>query len=127
MAEIGIILLIALVCAWGIRCIWRRMRRGGGCCGEHAEAEKKRAVKDRKKSHYPYRVELKIEGMTCENCARRVQNALNTLEGTWAKVDIGSHRAVVLLKDEPDEKKLSQTVMEAGYFVSGLRNLGKNT
>ena len=36
---------------------------------------KKVKVKDKDPSHYPYEKILKIDGMTCGNCANRVENA----------------------------------------------------
>lgn len=118
--EIAIILILAAVAAWAAVHTVRRSRKGGGCCGEHGEAEKRVSVKDRNRAHYPYTAELTIEGMTCENCARRVENALNALDGVWAKVDIGSHRASVRLKEPPEESKLSRAVRDAGYVVSSM-------
>ena len=58
--------------------------------------------------------------MTCENCARRVENALNGLDGVWAKVDIGIHRADVRTKTPPDENALLESVRQAGYVVTQI-------
>ena len=117
MAEGILIIMLVMAAAWAVYRTVKRMRRGGGCCGGHEATEKKRTVRDRNKSHYPYEVELRIEGMTCENCARRLENALNALEGTWAKVDISSHRARVRLKMPPEETAIRRTVSDAGYIV----------
>ncbi|MBQ8953570.1 MAG: heavy-metal-associated domain-containing protein, partial [Clostridia bacterium] len=59
-------------------------------------------------------------GMTCENCARRVENALNALEGVWATVRIDTHTARVRCKTEPDEAALRGAVTGAGYVVNGF-------
>ena len=72
---------------------------------------------DRNKSHYPHRAVLRIDGMTCENCARRVENALNTLPGTWATADLAAGRATVLLKQPPETETLRQAVRQAGYLL----------
>ena len=62
-----------------------RKRLKSGCCGAaDGKAVKKVRVADKNRSHYPYRAVLRIDGMTCENCTRRVENALNTMEGVWA-------------------------------------------
>ena len=115
-------ILLVLLIAWaGWRTV-QKMQNGGGCCGEHAAAEKKAAVADRNRSHYPYKVSLQIGGMTCENCARKVENALNRLAVTWAKVSIATCSAEVLCKSEPDEAVLRATVREAGYVVTEYRN-----
>ena len=79
-----LIAALLLLAAWALRRTLIRSRKGGGCCGDHEAAEKKVTVSDRNKAHYPYAVSLQIGGMTCENCARKVENALNRLDGTWA-------------------------------------------
>ena len=69
----------------------RRVGSGGCACGcsnsERAPKPKRVEVADTDEAHYPYAAELIIGGMSCEGCARNVENALNALEGTWARVD----------------------------------------
>lgn len=72
---------------------------------------------DQDKRHYPYTVTLTVDGMTCGNCVRRVENALNRLDGVWAEVDLGARRATVRTKQRPDEAALRQAVRGAGYLV----------
>lgn len=115
----NIIILIALAALilWAVRAVINKSRKGGGCCGDHEETEKKVSVSDRNKAHYPFEVSLQIGGMTCANCARKVENALNTLPDTWAKVDIGTKTASVLTKKAPDPAQLRSAVAGAGYIV----------
>ena len=61
--------------------------------------------------------------MTCGNCARRVENALNALDGTWAEVDLGEKKAKVLLKNKPDINAMAKAVADEGYTV--LKNRSK--
>ncbi|MFR6379321.1 MAG: heavy-metal-associated domain-containing protein [Evtepia sp.] len=97
-----VIVIIVVICVFAIYSYGHKMRRGGGCCGSHEAAEKKVKVADKNKDHYPYEVTLTIDGMTCSNCSRRVENALNSLDGVWAKVDLGERKADVRLKQAPD-------------------------
>ena len=55
-------------------------------------------VRDKDKSHYPYSRLLKVDGMSCGNCASHVENALNSLEGAWAQVDLEKGEALVRMK-----------------------------
>ena len=121
MTTILLICAVAALLAWAVYHSVQKARKGGGCCGEHEPAEKRTAVRDRNKSHYPYSAELEIGGMTCDRCARRVENALNELEGVWASARIGSAR--VRTKEKPEEKRLRETVIRAGYVVTGYREL----
>lgn len=73
------------------------------------------------KDHYPYQVTLTIDGMTCSNCSRRVENALNSLDGVWAKVDLGERKADVRLKQAPDNDALRHAVQDVGYTVLSIQ------
>ena len=59
----------------------------------------------------------KIE-VDCANCARKVENALNSLDGTWAKVAIDANNARVLCKTQPDEAAIRGAVRRAGYTIT---------
>ncbi len=68
-------------------------------------------------SHYPYEKILKVDGMSCGNCAVRVENALNSLEGVWARVDLEAEEAQVYMKEEYEDQRLKDAVRDAGYRV----------
>lgn len=116
MANVLIILALAALCGYGAYSYIHKLRHGGGCCGEHEAAPKRVKVEDRNRKHYPYTVIIRVDGMTCGNCALRVENALNRLPGTWAEVDLGARQATVLLKEPPQEQLLDQAVRDAGYL-----------
>ena len=93
MATYLILAAVVLICAYAVYSYIRKLRVGGGCCGEREAAPKRVKVRDRDKRHYPYVLEVTVDGMVCANCARRVENALNSLDGVWARVeDVGSAR-----------------------------------
>ncbi|MBQ9155342.1 MAG: heavy-metal-associated domain-containing protein [Eubacterium sp.] len=121
MIQAMIIIVLAALIIWAVRKTVKKSRQGGGCCPEHEETVKKQGVEDRDKSHYPFKATLEIGGMTCDNCARRVENALNSLDGTWASVSIADRRAKVLSKRPPDQEELSGAVIGAGYVVTGIK------
>lgn len=68
-----------------------------GCCGG-GDVPKPRKV-DKNPDHYSHHVMLEIEGMACQNCAKRVENALNAIDGVWAEVDLKQKRAKVRQKE----------------------------
>lgn len=112
--------IVALLAALVALAVWgtvRRARHGSACCGDHEAAPKKAAVADRNRAHYTKRFTLEIGGMTCANCARRVENALNGLPGVWARVSIGDRKARVRAKGEVDLQALRDAVRDAGYTV----------
>lgn len=115
--NIIIVLIVAAIVVFGSISYIKKLKKGGDCCPEHEEATKSVKVRDRDKSHYPYEAKLAIDGMSCNNCVRNVENALNALDGTWATVSLEDNMATVLLKNPPDIEKLSKAVADAGYMV----------
>ena len=89
-----------------------------GCCG--GSGEEKVKVADKNAAHYPYSVTLKIEGMRCANCTDRVENALNRLDGIWAKVSLKRAEAVLRSKSVLDDETLRTAVAWAGYRVTEI-------
>ena len=68
-----------------------------GCCGggstkPYAKKFANATVEDTDESHYPYALELMIGGMTCCNCTRAVENAINSLPDVWAASRSGCRR-----------------------------------
>ncbi|WP_111748537.1 mercury(II) reductase [Salinisphaera orenii] len=56
-----------------------------------------------------------ITGMTCEHCARTIEEALNALSGVRADVTYPARRAQVELSDGADETALIDAVRAKGY------------
>lgn len=63
------------------------------------------------------RYELVIEGMTCEDCARRVESALEALPGVEATVSWNRGTAAVKANDRVTADRLDRAVAGAGYRV----------
>lgn len=119
MATTIIVILAALLVAFAV---YRTVQKARGkakssCCGgpEMITAKK---VDDTDPTHYPYKYKLSISGMSCSNCARRVENALNALDGTWAKVDLARQQAEVLTKQEADAELFRKTLEKESYTVT---------
>lgn len=60
---------------------------------------------------------LKVEGMACEGCENRIQNALKNMEGI--KNIVASHKeATVIVKaNEIDIDKLKERIEDLGFKV----------
>ena len=115
MIDAIIIVLLGILCALIVIRYVRKLRRGDSCCTEGEEMPKRVRAADHNKANYPYAITLTIDGMTCANCARRVENALNSLPDTWATVDLAERSALVRGKAPFDEERLRQAVRESGY------------
>lgn len=116
MANVIIVVILLALVGYGIYTFQHHLTHGGGCCGEHEPPVKKVKVEDRDKAHYPHTLVLGVDGMTCQNCQRHVENALNVLPGTWATVDLSAHNVTVRTKAEANEDAIRKAIRDAGYL-----------
>lgn len=63
---------------------------------------------------------IKIKGMTCGHCQKRVEDALNGLTGLEAKVNLKKEEAVITVKDEWNEETVRTAISNAGYEVVSI-------
>ena len=117
MGTIIVILVLAIIVVCAILSIRKRIKYGSACCGSHDAAPAKIRVHDKNKAHYPYAYTLTVDGMHCSNCARRVENALNSMDGIWATVNLEKKNVQVLSKNPMEKNQLSKAVSDAGYTV----------
>jgi len=93
----------------------RKMKSGSCCSGKGTLNNEKVKVKDKNKGHYPYKKVLNIGGMTCNHCARTIENNLNKIKDVYAKVYFDREEAVILTKEKMDDKIFDEAVKESGY------------
>ncbi|MBQ9015521.1 MAG: heavy-metal-associated domain-containing protein [Firmicutes bacterium] len=120
MATIIIICAVLLIAFAVYRTIQKfRGKAKDSCCGT-PEVKSVRKVEDTDRSHYPYHYTLSIEGMHCSNCARTVENELNSMEGVWGQVNLGRGEAKVLAKSERSREEFSKILARKDYTVTGF-------
>ena len=117
-SAIIIIVLAALLVVWaGYRTVQKaRGKAKSSCCGTPEMVTAKK-VEDMDASHYPYRYKLGIEGMHCSKCAKSVENVLNSMDGVWARVNLGRGQAEVLSKAVRDEEAFLKEMRKTSYRV----------
>lgn len=122
-STIVVLIIIAVIFVFALRKAYRTWTGKSSCCeGDSGiKTPKKVKVADTEEANYPYSADLKIGGMTCEKCVQHVQNALNSIDGTWARVDLDSKSAHVLSKNPIDEAAYEQAVSAAGYYIARQR------
>ena len=118
-----IIVVIAILMVFAVRHAYRVFSLKDDCCGGGPKAPKAKkvaavTVEDTDEANYPYSLDVRVKGMTCEKCVERVQNALNAQPGTWATVDLASGMAHILAKSPIDRDAIERAVEDAGYYVS---------
>ncbi len=63
---------------------------------------------------------VKIKGMTCGHCQKRVEDTLNNLEGLEAKVNLKKEEALITVNGEWNEQTVREAIGEAGYEVVSI-------
>ena len=103
--TIIICFILVIIIYIGIRST--KKRATSGCCGSR--------VKDKNKEHYPYKAILKVYDIHCQNCVRTIENAFNSQEGFYAKVNTEDNTVTILSKQEHTTDELIDIVTKAGY------------
>ena len=121
MANIIIVLVLAALVFVAVKRIYTTVKFGGSCCGSGNGMDKKVRVKDHDRSNYPYKYSLKIEGMVCSGCARRVENIFNSDGELWAKVDLEHKAANVLAKRAVSREEFVNMFNGSSYTLVDYR------
>lgn len=58
-----------------------------------------------------------IDGMSCAHCSRRVENALNELDGVTATVNLEEKCATLTLTKEVSEDAIREAIEDAGFTL----------
>ena len=113
-----IILVIVLVIVVLALIRTKKHFKGGGCCGSGSNT-----IRSRKTLTQPKigEITLIVEGMHCENCQARVENALNRLDGVACEVNLKKKAAVVSYSTQVDGQVLKELVEKLGYSVKEIR------
>jgi copper chaperone CopZ len=119
MSTAIICVILIVICYFGLRSTIKRSKYG--CCGSGGSEVKKIKAADKNISHYPYTRTLEVEGMTCGNCKKRVENEFNSREGLYASVDLKKKLAVIHMKDQIPEDELKEMVRKAGYTPGKIK------
>jgi len=119
-STIVIVVILAVILFFAVKNSIPHFRGEGGCCGGSG---KEKLIKPEKLERIIATKVIKIEGMRCENCNRRVQNALNQLDGVNAKVYGDRAEAVVKLGKDIEDIELEKAVTGLGYRVISIEKI----
>ena len=102
MTDAIIIAVLIIVLFVALQQVKKKLK-GGGCCSGGSTT-----IRDKKTLTEPKIGEkvLTVEGMHCENCEIRVENALNRLDGVLCKVNLKKKTATVSYSAEVSDELL---------------------
>ncbi len=113
MENVIIILVIVVIAAIGVRSTVRHFRGQGGCCGGGGYRPKKKKL-----SRIIYQKSFKVDGMHCENCKRRVEEAVNDIKGVAGKANLGKGELTVSYAQKVDDELIMSRIRKAGYTIT---------
>ena len=112
-----VLLILVVVVIFSIRGYLKKTRYG--CCGSGG-GEQRVKPDDRNPAHFPYEYEVGVDGMKCQNCAIRVENAFHEWDGFLAKVNLKENCAVIHAKAPVSEEELRRIIQKSGYSVRSV-------
>lgn len=116
MGNVIIIAVLVIIVVYAVVSSRKHFKGEGGCCGGGGgDIVVRKKLENPKIGEYV----IHIEGMTCDNCRIRVENAINKLDGVCAKVSLKKKQAVVSYEKEIDKEEIIKAVRAAGYQAEG--------
>ena len=111
-------IIIAVLVIIAVIAVLRTVKhfKGGGCCGSGGTIRDKKTLSEPKIGEKT----IHIEGMSCENCEIRVENALNRFDNVSCKVSHKKKQAVVSYSAEVSNEVLKAVVEKLGYEVTEI-------
>ncbi len=115
---IAVVLLVGLAVYIQIR----KAKKGSSCGCENGCCSSQGASKESFSGNVKKLV-LSVEGMHCEHCQKSVSEALNSLDGVSATVDLKNNCANVELSKDVPEADLKEAVSSKGFDVTAVKTV----
>ena len=114
MINVIICLIIAALAVVAFFSARKHFQGKSGCCASSGNT-----IEEEKQLTEPVILEktAAIEGMKCDNCRIHVQNALNRIDGVYAKVNLKKQTASIKYTKEVSDETVENAVKDAGYLL----------
>lgn len=119
LTDIIVLVVVVIGLAFALHGAVSHFKGEGACCGGSAKSHERKQLDG---ALIGNRL-LRIEGMHCANCAARIEEALDAIEGVAAEADLKNHCARVRFDRAFDEARVRQAVLDAGYRVVSIEEL----
>ena len=117
MKTVITVIVIVAILVFALKGSVKHMKGEGDCCGGGSGNKPKKVKAKHLEDPVIGQITLHIEGMTCEHCVNRVAEALNSIDGVSAKVNLHKKNAMVSFDRPVEEEALCRVVEKAGYRV----------
>ncbi len=115
-----IILVLVVVICFAVKGSLKHYKGEGGCCGGGDSTPK---VKKQKLDNVIGKKKIIIDGMMCENCRKNVENALNSIENVYAKVNLERKEALLKLGTDISDDVIMEAIKAKGYRVVSVQDV----
>lgn len=112
MENVIIIAVVLIALTVGIRSTVRHFKGQGGCCGGGDYRSRKKKL-----SKVLYRKTFQVEGMHCEHCKNRVEEAVNDIRGVAGRVNLKKGELTVLYAEDVADELIREKIERAGYRI----------
>ncbi len=116
-ADIIVLLIVAVLMVFACRGTLKHFRGEGSCCGGGSTITSENKTLS---GEILGKKVVKISGMHCENCAAKVKNAINAINGASAQVDLEKQSAIIAYDREIKDKVIINAIEKAGYEVIAI-------
>lgn len=123
MKTVITVIVIVAILVFALKGSVKHMKGEGDCCGGGSGNKPKKVKAKHLEDPVIGQITLHIEGMTCEHCVNRVAEALNSIDGVSAKVNLHKKNATVSFDRPVEEETLSSAVEKAGYRVLSVSDI----
>lgn len=118
--NIILVLIVIIILIFALKGSMKHFNGEGACCG--GSVNNKVKVDDKNISHYPYTITVYTEGMKCDGCKLKVENALNVKSGIYATANYHKNIVKVHMKENLSDEIITKVVEEAGYRVKSVQH-----
>lgn len=109
--------IIVVAAGVGVRSTMKHFKGQGGCCGGGTYKPRKKKL-----SNMLYKKAFYVDGMHCEHCKNRVQEAVNDIVGVAGIVDLKKGKVIVSYAEDVDDEMIKEKIERAGYSVTKIES-----
>ncbi len=119
-----IVITVVLIVGLAVYTQIRKAKKGSSSCGCGCGCGSvKNSPEESSSCSNAKKLELSIEGMHCGHCQKSVSEALNSLDGVSATVDLENNCANVELSKDVPEADLIEAVSAKGFEVTAVKTV----
>lgn len=104
---IGIIVVVVVI---AVLSSIKHFKGEGGCCGGGSYKPKRKKL-----ANVKYQKTFKVDGMHCEHCKNRVEEAINDISGVAGRVNLKKGELTVSYADDVMDEIIKAKIEKAGY------------